>query len=145
VFNEGGEPVDVTILYIDSAFGVVSFYPTMREVDEGGVKNRISPRKAPAEVPFDIEATTLGLEDLIVIATVAEPDTTPQNFAFLEQDGLPRGDDDPGSALNTPLGQLLGHAAFGVGERGGAAAPDIAKYVVHRLSWTVQPKDAERP
>jgi hypothetical protein len=145
VFNEGGEPVDVTILYIDSAFGVVSFYPTMREVDEGGVKNRISPRKAPAEVPFDIEATTLGLEDLIVIATVAEPDTTPQNFAFLEQEGLPRGDDGPDSALSTPLGQLLGHAAFGVGERSGAAAPDIAKYVVHRLSWTVQPKDAERP
>jgi hypothetical protein len=145
VFNESGEPVDVTILYIDSAFGVYSFYPTREDVDNGGLKNRILPRRAPAEVPFDIEATTLGMEDVIVIATIAAPDTTPQNFAFLEQTGLPRGSDDPNSVLNTPLGQLLGHAAFGVGERSGAAAPDIAKYVVHRLSWTVQPKDAKRP
>jgi hypothetical protein len=145
VFNESGEPVDVTILYVDSAFGVTSFYPTMEDVDHGGVKNRIRPGKAPAEVPFDIDATTVGLEDVIVIATIAAPDTTPQNFAFLEQEGLPRGSDDPNSVLNTPLGQLLGHAAFGVGERSGAAAPDIAKYVVHRLSWIVQPKGAKRP
>jgi hypothetical protein len=42
------------------------------------------------------------------------------------------------------LGQLLAVLAYGRGDRSGNAAPDLAKYAVHRLSWTVR-KTARPP
>jgi hypothetical protein len=61
-----------------------------------------------------------------------------QNFVFLEQQGVDRGGDAPGSARSTPLGQLLSTAAFASGNRGGNAAPDMARYAMHRISWRVR-------
>lgn len=144
VFNESGSPVDVTILYIDSAYMIRSYFPTATQVLNGELHNRIKPHDEPASVSFGINDSTIGLEDVIVIATLPGAGTPPQNFAFLEQRGVERGAADPNSARNTPLGQLLATAAFASGDRGGNAAPDIAKYAVHRLSWTVRrgPKPA---
>lgn len=140
VFNDSGAPVDVTILYVDSAFGIVSYFPTAAQNDRGGFNNRLVPEGAPAVCEFTIDATTtVGLEDVLIVATLAQRESTPQNFVFLEQKGLPRGKNDPRSALGSPLGQLLATAAFGSSDRGGSAAPDIAKYALHRLSWTVLP------
>jgi hypothetical protein len=139
VFNTSGSPVDVTILYLDSAFSIRSYFPTATQVLNGELHNRIIPGGEPASVVFTINDSTIGLEDVIVVATLPGAGVPPQNFAFLEQRGIDRGR-APEPALDTPLGQLLGMAAFGSGDRGGSAAPDLAKYAVHRLSWTVRKK-----
>jgi hypothetical protein len=144
VFNRSGSPVDVTILYVESAFRIRSYFPTAMQ-DMVGFNNRIVPDGKPAEVEFSINDSTTGLEDVIIIATLPEPGAPPQNFVFLEQIGIERGDGDRDSGLQTPLGQLLASAAYGVGERGGNAAPDIAKYAVNRLSWTVHKRPAPEP
>ncbi len=135
VFNRGGAAVDVTILYIESAFRIRSYFPTWVQSASQGFNNRITEDSAPASVEFTINDSTTGLEDVIVIATLAESGTTPQNFVFLEQDGLKR---EIKTRPPSPLEALAELAAFGVGERGGMSAPDIGKYVVHRLSWTIR-------
>jgi hypothetical protein len=136
VFNLGGAPVDVTILYIESAFRIRSYFPTWVQSASQGFNNRITEDSAPATAEFTINDSTTGLEDVVVIATLAEPGTTPQNFVFLEQAGLKRS-----PAKMSPLEQLATLAAFGVGERGGMSAADIGKYVVRRVSWTVLGQD----
>jgi hypothetical protein len=123
------------VLYIDSAFSIVSYLPTAYQNATGTTNNRLAPGQSTA-VTFKINVSTLGLEDVILIATLTNPATPMQNFAFLEQPGLDRGADDPARA--SPLGQLLSTAAFASGDRGGAAAPDMARYAVHRISWTVR-------
>lgn len=133
VFNRGGAPVDVTILYIESAFRIRSYFPTWVQAASQGFNNRITEDSAPATAEFTINDSTTGLEDVVVIATLAESGTTPQNFVFLEQSGLPRS-----PSQMSPLEQLATLAAFGVGERGGMSAADIGKYVVRRVSWTVR-------
>jgi hypothetical protein len=136
VTNDGAQAVDLTVLYIDSAFSIVSYLPTAYQNATGTANNRLAPGHSTA-VTFKITASTLGLEDVILIATLTNPATPMQNFAFLEQPGLDRGGED-NPARATPLGQLLATAAFASGDRGGAAAPDMARYAVHRVSWTVR-------
>jgi hypothetical protein len=109
-FSRAGAPVDVTILYVESAFRIRSYFPTARQA-ESGFNNRITPGGEPATAPITINDSTIGLEDVIVIAALPEPGQPPQNFAHLAQ----------------------------AGARGSPAA-DLAKSAVHRLSWTVHPR-----
>jgi hypothetical protein len=136
ITNDSMQVVDVTVLYIDSAFSIVSYLPTSYQNATGTANNRLAPGQSAA-VTFKINASTLGLEDVIIVATLTAPAMPMQNFVFLEQKGIERGGEgDPAHA--TPLGQLLATAAFGAGDRGGVAAPDMARYAVHRVSWTVR-------
>ena len=85
-----------------------------------------------------ISDTTVGLEDVIIIATLAVPADPPQNFLFLEQPGFKfRGKE-------TPLTALLRTAAYGGATRG-SPAPDLAQYAVRRVSWTVKKKPEGTP
>ncbi|HYO25351.1 MAG TPA: caspase family protein [Lacipirellulaceae bacterium] len=139
VRNAGGSPVDVTILYFDSAFGITSFFPTLEETEIGGFDNRLKPRGKPAVVPFTINDCTVGLEDVVIIATLPQPGAGPQNFARLQQAGVERGA-SADSAMNTPAGRLLASAAAGSGQRGGTMAEDIAQFALRRISWVVRPR-----
>lgn len=147
VANQGDRPVDVTILYIESAFRIRSYFPTERQVLQGAANTRIVRGERPAIANFTINDETTGLEDVLIIATLPRPGSPPQNFVFLEQPGLTsdRGDDDARSALKTPAGQLLATLGFGRGDRGGASTPDLATFAVHRLSWTVRGRDPAVP
>jgi hypothetical protein len=143
ITNTSESDVDVTVLYIDSEFEIKSFFPSMKQVLTGTDDNRLAPGQSHA-VPFKITARTLGLEDVVIIATLTTPAAPRRNFLFLQQGGIERGG-DANSAWNTPLGQLLSSAAFGTGERGGNAAPDLARYALRRLSWTVREQPSPEP
>jgi hypothetical protein len=144
VTNVSDNAADVTVLYIDSAFSVRSYFPTAAQDATGRAANRLAPGQS-ASVTFTINATTLGLEDVIILATLTTPAAPMQNFVFLEQQGIDRGGGDGGSARNSPLGQLLATAAFASGDRGGNAAPDLARYAMRRVSWTVRQKRPAGP
>lgn len=144
ISNVGGAPVDVTILYIDSSFRITSYYPTASQELLGGFNNRLTPGGAAAVREFTINDSTVGLEDVLVIATLAVPGAPPQNFAFLEQEGVSSGVRGDGAAVS-PAARMLGLLGYGVGKRSGEAAEDLATFAVHRVSWTVKKPKPQTP
>ena len=106
-----------------------AIFPRAAQNVTGGFSNRLLPGSEPATVEFNINDSTTGMEDVLVIATLGKESSLPQNFVHLEQSGLERG-----SGPKTPGALLL--AAFGTGERGGP--PDLETYALGRLSWTVR-------
>ncbi|HMP04768.1 MAG TPA: caspase family protein, partial [Lacipirellulaceae bacterium] len=130
-----GAEVDVTVLYIDSAMQIASYLPVEQDVAAGYLTNRLRPGGGPKNVRFTISDSTLGLEDVLIIATVAQTGA-PVNFVFLEQPGIPRRDRAAG--VWSAAEELLLRLGYGLGERSGGAAEDLATFAIHRLSWTVQ-------
>jgi hypothetical protein len=103
VANLGIKPADVTILYIESAFRIRSYFPTERKVLQGEAHNRLVRGERPAVANFTINDETTGLEDVLIIATLPAPGSPPQNCVFLEQPGLsPGGRRRSSSRLSTP-------------------------------------------
>jgi hypothetical protein len=152
VANEGRVPVDVTILYVESAYAIRSSFPTVEE-SQLGFNNQVlpgnPPEVKPAVVQLTINDTTVGMEDIIIIAVASDPALAGQNFAFLEQKGLEQARETVGRArgrgktvLNTPLGELLWAASYATGTRGGSNAVEVSNYTVRRVSWHVRKRDA---
>lgn len=83
--NRHTRPIDVTILLIDSQYGITPLFP------QGGEDNRI-----PAGGEFsptgtiDITVDTVGRESLMVIAVEAPPGAERADFGFLAQARLER-------------------------------------------------------
>ncbi len=101
--NKGRGPVDVTILAIDSSYGVTVIFP------QPGEPNRITAGGSYVINDAEVDAATLGLERLLVIAVDAKPNTEMANFAFLEQPALAR---TRGRGVEGGLENLLRQAGF---------------------------------
>ncbi|MBV8591012.1 MAG: hypothetical protein JO212_13335, partial [Acetobacteraceae bacterium] len=88
--NVSDTPIDVTALYIDSAYGVTALYP--KDADEG---NRIvagGVKRLPIEIrTLDAKGrtTTAGIERVLFIAVKVRPGSQMVSFRFLEQPSLP--------------------------------------------------------
>lgn len=136
VTNQGRLPVDVTILYIQSDARIISFFPPGPQAGYG-FDNRILRGGDPAQVAIPLNDETVGLEDIIVIATVGHPAGEPQNFAFLQQDGLQR---SRAMTRGNPLQELLDTAAYGSGQRGGGNPRELSDFAIRRLSWKIVKK-----
>jgi hypothetical protein len=99
--NRGPKPADVTLLFLDSQYGITAMYP------EAGRLNRIAPDGSD-HVKIQIDADTLGVERMLAIVVTVEPNQPNADFSFLQQDTLPK---TRGST--SPLQQLFETAAFG--------------------------------
>lgn len=116
--NTGDRPIDVTPLYIDSEAGIhrLPFLGT-------SATTRIEPGEQPRIVwaglrTFDWTTgypASSGLERLVLLAVEREPGAAiPMDFSFLTQASLTRsGEATVSDAQRSPLGQLMGSAAFG--------------------------------
>ncbi len=80
--NHSSTAVDVTLLFIDSQYGVTAMYPL------SGQSNRISTGGLLSGVEFSVTADTLGVEHMLVIAVKAQPGTAHSDFSYLEQERL---------------------------------------------------------
>lgn len=102
VHNTARRPVDVTALYLDAAHGISVLYPYPR-----GASNRIEPGDRDSFVAR-IDATTRGVERMLVLAVEAQPQGDRRDFSFLAQPrlGERRGATDA-------VSQLLQRAVFG--------------------------------
>lgn len=136
VKNNSESPMDVTMLMIDSSYGIYPLYPA-----EGQV-NRLYPGNQIVRTG-SINAKTTGLEHVLVIATKARPVDEPTNFAFLAQASIERSRALGGKAMSSPLGQVFQNSLFGEGGTRGASSSDVASYIVKTVSWQTMPK--ERP
>jgi hypothetical protein len=133
VENTGTVAADVTVLFVDSGYGIRTAFPRSGTETE----NRIYPGESPLAFCGLMNADTVGLEHLMLIAV---PGTgTPIDFGAIEQPTLPqaRGEDNP---FNSPLGLLLQTALYtGRGQRG-STAHDLSQQVLELRSWRVRAK-----
>ena len=135
--NRGNETVDVTLLFIDSHYGIEPLFPRPNRASD----NRLLPGRSLRLPPARINASTsAGLEQLVLIAVAAKG--PPVDFSILAQPSLDlatnRSSDDTG-ALATPLGKFLKTACYGSGGTRGMDSPDMEDYQVKTIPWRVLP------
>lgn len=135
--NTGKEPADVTLLYVDSQYGIHCVFP------ERGEYNRLRPREGLA-LPLKVEAHAPGLEHLVVIAVKGEGTAT--DFGFLEQPALEKAPTRGKGALRgleSPLGRLFRTGVYGEGRTRSLAQADLESSYLRVYSWRVAP--SKRP
>jgi hypothetical protein len=129
VRNPGRTPVDVTLLYIDSGYGIQALFPSKDQ----GLDNRLAPGEIRSLQPYTVDDSTLGQEHIIAIAVRSGPVRV--DFTGLEQPTLEmtRG----ATALQaTPLGRLLAAARYGgEGTTRGLAAAEVSDYAMALVTW----------
>ena len=134
VKNIGRAAVDVTLLFVDSGYGITPFFPRPGTVSD----NRIPPgdsitRKAK------VDAATVGLEQMLIIAMKAQG--PPVDFNWLAQPTLQRARSTAAvRGDQSPLGQLLEFVSYRAGGMRGLTAQEDAACSIQMLSWNVVPK-----
>ncbi len=134
--NLDRDPVDVTVLFIDSGFGISTFFPRA-----AGIDNRLKSTDPPLELRAKITATTVGMEHVLIVGTRPKPNTEPTDFSFLSQPTIERARSSSvgGSALDSALGKLFQHAVFQTGTTRGMASDDVQGTFMRLYSWRVEP------
>lgn len=130
--NNGRKAKDLTVLFVDSRYGIAAMFPS----DDQPVNRIETPGKVETE--FVVDASTTGIERLVVIAMDAEKLSERADFSFLAQPAL-RDAATRGAGFN--LRNLFDEAGFGVRTRGlaNARAPlGAADFRV--FSWRVDGK-----
>jgi len=147
MFNEGRNPVDVTLLLVNNQFGIDSVFP-----EQAGTDNRIQPGQH-VFIGMTASASTSGLERLLLIAVDAKNVSEFAYFGFLAQrsiekasrevKGTPRGARERG--FDSPMGQLFRKAVYGEGKakRRGLKKDELAEYAFQILPYDMIP--AKRP
>lgn len=132
--NASRHAVDFTVLFVDSSHGIKPVYPSPETV----VDNRLGPDGTFTLGPLLVEADSVGLEHLIIIALKA--DGPPVDFSWLSQDsleqaraaGAKRGSQP---AWEGPLGQLFQQALYAPGQTRGLKMADAAPTSVQSITW----------
>ncbi len=133
VKNASEGPMDVTMLLIDSGFGISPLYPA-----EGQV-NRLYPGNQVVR-SGEIGTSTIGLEHLLVVGVKAKPVDEPTNFSFLAQPTIERSRALGGKGLGSPLGKIFQNSLFGEGGTRGASSSDVASFIMKTMSWQTMPE-----
>ena len=127
--NTGTVPLDVTLLFLDSSYGIESLYPLKdQEID-----NRIQPTKQATTMRFEVTAVTLGVEHVVAIGVPAQGPR--MSFAMLRQPSLETVKTRGGP--RSPLEELIDSDLYGVGTRG-VGSLDLSggqRHTVRMLSW----------
>jgi hypothetical protein len=150
ITNTGTAKADVTLLYIDSGYGINPLYPNPKT----GENNRLSPGDSTV-VRAGIDGSTVGPESLVMIVTKGVG-AVPLDFTVLAQPTLdnvrkvtPRDVKESGhldavkKGLDSPLGQMLRRGLYGEGSTRGMKVDEVDDNLVTLLSWHV--KSQKRP
>lgn len=127
--------IDISVLFLDSGFGIESLFPSPSVVGD----NRLPPEGQHMIGPFRVEETSLGLEHLVVVAVRATGQ--PMDFTRLAQESIEqvRGSGATRSAaagsLETPLGALLQQAMYAGGNVRGVTAAEAGDAAIEVVSW----------
>ncbi len=130
--NRGTCAVDVSLLFIDSGYGIKAMFPRPSRLAD----IRVMPGESCESGSMKVNAETIGREHMVVIAV--EGKGPPVDFSFLAQPTLPqtRGE-GVDKALDSPLGRLLQHAMYRQGPTRGLESHSIDRHVLHLFTWQV--------
>lgn len=139
VTNDRPFSIDLTLLFVDAAFGISSYFP-----EPGTADNRLRPKQTLLTLSAEITDETIGLEHMVAIAVKAEPQRLPVDFSYLAQPALERTRAADGPAIASPLGQLLNFAMYGEGQTRGLARKRPARkslpdHALGIVSWRAVP------
>ena len=117
VSNKGRYPADVTLLFLDSSFGIEALFPV-----EPGINNRLKPGQKLLR-RARINASTTGEEHMVLIAVKAGNDPLCTDFTFLAQPTIDRAKGegrahgtDASRGFDSPLGELVQNALYAEGK-----------------------------
>lgn len=138
IHNADSESIDFSVLFIDSKFGITPLFPPPGVVAD----NRIQPGQSYAVGPMQVEASTVGLEHLLVIATNAEEQ--PLEFSWLGQDSLQAAQRIARSSggRNDPLDELLQDTLFSKQHVRGMRMADAEGTCLRAISWQTVPQES---
>jgi hypothetical protein len=135
VTNNGDVPVDVTLLFVDSGYGIESIFPTRAS----GQDNRLQPGKWLETATATVTGRTYGPEQLVAIAIKAAEHRS--DLSYLEQDTLaPQITRGSRTRVTSPLTRLLERALYGHGAVRGLQSTPSAEYAVQLVAWNVVPR-----
>jgi hypothetical protein len=134
VKNCGLVPVDVTLLFVDSSYGIEAF----DLIRHSRPDNRLKPGEEDRTIAFRVTPSTVGLEHLVAIAVRARGEI-PTDFSWLRQTtadiGRVRsGVQEDGGDPNSPLGPLL-QGMYAAGQTRGLEPERTKEAVIKVLSW----------
>jgi hypothetical protein len=143
--NRGKVPLDVTLLFIDSGYGIAPLFP--RRGTAGSGENRFRPGQSHLLPPVRVNHKTVGLEHVVLIAVKGEGQ--PIDFTCLAQPKLEKAEEAAtrgggNRALASPLGGLLKKALYAQGASRGLDMVEADTQVFRLLTWSVPPQTAEK-
>jgi len=132
--NKGRTPIDVTLLYVDSAYGIDCLYPAQ------GQLNRLEPGESES-VKLKVTSKTVGHEHFVAIAVKANGQ--PVDYSLFAQpslnQALARGGDGVKQVLQTPLGKLLQRGIYGQGTSRSVTRDEQQEYAMTIIPMHIQP------
>lgn len=140
VENRGNKPVDVTVLAVDSQFGISLLYPLSRSEANRVESGSLVSIGGPGAELF-INTQTVGQERLLVVGVEAEPQSPSVNVGFLEQKPLQisRGGSTTRGG-SSALSKLLDEATTGGSNqtRGVGTVPVLGETAIKSFGWITQ-------
>lgn len=128
--NTGSESVDFSVLFIDSEYGITPLFPAFGTIAD----NRLQPGQTYSVGPLAVEASTLGLEHLVVIATKAQGQ--PVDFSWLGQEALETAEKGTRAVVSQhPLGELFRDALYSNQNVRGMRMADAESTCLRAISW----------
>jgi hypothetical protein len=127
--NKGKVPVDATVLYVDSQYGITALFPSIKR----GEVNRIKPGEHAEVSGITINGDTLGRENIVVIAVASRGDEL-ADFVALSQksvDAVKREVKTRSAAqrgAGSAMGLLFQKAMFGGGGKRGVTVEAIEEF-----------------
>jgi hypothetical protein len=113
ISNNGREKVDVTVLYIDSRYGITPLLPRK------GRDNRLTPG-GDFTIERKVQPAPPGREYFIVLAVQSGDVQEAVEFTNFAQPTIEAAKEQNARSLNAPLGRLLQRACYGRGSSGQA-------------------------
>jgi hypothetical protein len=132
VRNVGSTTADVSLLFIDSQYGITALFP-QRDADADARLERGAEITTPR---FPVTDTTLGWEQLVGLAVAA---SNPRlDFRYLEQPSLDLATTRGQTILSSPLQQLINRSVFGAGTTRGLADREVGRHSIKMIAWRTE-------
>ena len=128
--------VYLTLLFIDSGYGITPIYP-----NDGEIVEALGPGESFTTGTLRVNAKTVGKEQVVAIAVKA--DGPPVDFSGLAQESLERArevNSVRGESQSSPLGKLLGQALYRDGKTRGLDGPEIEESALAHIVWRTRPE-----
>lgn len=139
--NTGKASADVTLLFVDSRYGIQPLFPRVDREAE----SRLKPDADVLTGRFNVRADTIGSEQVVAIAVVASPNAPRADFRYLAQPTLEAASATRSAGASTreamrggPAGglqRLLDRAMYGSGGTRSLADAEVGRHAVKMLAW----------
>jgi len=132
VTNTSEQIVDLTALFIDSTYGIESWFPYQ------GESNRMHPGETLRST-LEVNPMTLGVERFLFIAAAVQQGAPRADFSFLAQGGMATRALARSGLPGATVADILGDAGVDLAATRGGGRPVMSLATMSAFSWTVAP------